>query len=273
MKYAVVNKPKKRNHVPFKDQVGEIIKSYKDYNDENKNIYTLKFGDIEEYFFEDEIKILKEKEKIDTTLKYLKNFKHIKRENYPNDVPMIPQGYDDDSLYSLYNPNKKKINNNSVYFSWEDSIFASHPVCGYFDNRDYLQILKYINGDFFRTKKDAIINKNKMIDSIYKNFDKMKDWAGIERAIFNDETLNRGSLENIKLSKFSNHKKFKHYYKICCNREFNTFTIEKQNIVPSAIMCFDYAVGNFFITKSEAENSVMYKKMKTFFKEQKNHRI
>lgn len=264
MKYAVVRNPKKRSHVPFRDHVGEVIKTYKG---ENENIYTLKFGDIEEYFFEDEIWMIKEKEeKIDTTLKYLKNFKHIKRENYPNDVPMIPQGYDIGQYDSV------KTNNNSVYYSWEQPII-DQPICEYFDNKDYLHILKYISGDFFRTENDARNNKNKILDSIYKNFDKMKDWASIERAIFNDETLNRGSLDNIKLSKFFNHKKFKHYYKICCNREFNTFTIEKQNIVSSAIMCFDYAVGNFFITKSEAENSVMYKKMKTFFKEQKNHRI
>lgn len=265
MKYAVVNKPKKRNHVPFRDQVGEVIKTYKG---ENENIYTLKFGDIEEYFSEDEVRMLKDEEKIDTTLKHLKNPKNIKRENYPNDIPMIPQGYD----ASLYNP-VKRSSNNTVYYSWEDSIVVSHPVCEYFDNRYYLHILKYINGDFFRTEKDAMLNRNKMLDSIHKNFDKMKDWASIERAIFNDESLNRGSVENIKLSKFSNHKKFKYYYKICCNSEFNTCSIEKHNIVPSAILCFDYASGNFFTTRSEAENSVMYKKMKTFFKEQKNSRI
>lgn len=260
MKYAVVNHPKKRNHVPFRDQVGEIIKTYKGDSD---NIYTLKFGDIEDYFSEDEIRIIHEEEKIDTTLKHLKNFKHIKRENYPNDIPMIPQGYDKEPI---------SINNSSVYFSWESSN-SFNPLCEYFDNNDYLQILKYINGDFFRTEIDAIIHRNKVLDTTYKNFEKMKDWASIERKIFNSSILNRGSLDNIKLSKFSNHKKFRYYYKICCNREFNTFSIEKQTITPSAIMCFDYAIGNFFITRSEAKNSVMYKKMKTFFKEQKNRRL
>lgn len=118
-------------------------------------------------------------------------------------------------------------------------------------------------------KKEATINKNKVLDSIYKNFEKMKDWDSIDRAIFNDESLNRGSLDNIKLSKFYKNKRFKNYYKICYDSEFNTFNIKKQIIVPSANLCFDYAIGNFFITKAEAENSVMYKKMKTFFKEQK----
>lgn len=262
MKYAVVRNPKKRSHVPFRDQVGEVIKTYKG---ENENIYTLKFGDIEEYFSENEIRMIKEKEeKIDTTLKHLKNFKNIKRENYPNDIPMIPQGYD----VGIYD----KPNNNSIFYSWEES-FMSYPICEYFNNNDFFHILKYIHGDFFRNIKDAKRNKNKVLDSTYKNFEKMKDWASIERAIFNDESLNRGSIENIKLSKFANHKKFKHYYKICCNNEFNTCSIEKHNIVPSAILCFDYASGNFFTTKSEAENSVMYKKMKTFFKEKKNSRI
>lgn len=261
MKYAVVNKPKKRNHVPFRDQVGEIIKEYKG---DNESIYTLKFGEIEEYFSEDEIRVIKEEEKIDTTLKNMKNFKHIKRENYPNDIPMIPQGYD-----NVDNP----TNNSSVYFSWESNNDGNYPYCDYFSNNDYLEILKYNTGNFFRTEDDAIAHKNKVLDSTYKSFEKMKDWATIERKIFNDNTYNRGSIDNIKLSKFSNHKKFKHYYKICCDREFNTFSIEKQSITPNAIVCFDYAIGNFFITKSEAENSVMYKKMKTFFKFQKNHRM
>ena len=251
MKYALVNKPNKRNHLPYKDNIGEIVKIYKGTDE---TLYTLKFGDIEEYFSEKEIKI---SDDIDYAKIHIK--KNIKREDFPSEVPAIPQGYD-----------KVKRINNSLFYSNIGTNFE--PSVYYFKNDSLYDISLYNAGFVFRTFEEAKRNKYKVQDSLYKNFEKQKDWATIERKIFNDINLKYGNLENIKFSKFF---KNRYYYKICIDPEFETFYIKKMNIGNGNLYltCFDYATENFFLTKSEARNSKMYKKMKTFFKLSNGHHV
>lgn len=245
MKYALVNKPNKKSHLPYRNNIGEIIKIYKSTDE---TIYTLKFGDIEEYFSEKEIKI---SDDIDYTKIHIK--KNIKREDFPSEVPVIPQGYGKE---------KNNINNSLLYSNLGVDF---EPLAYYFSNSNLYDISLYNEGFCFRTYEEAKRNKFKVQDSLYKKFEKQKDWANIERKIFNNNNLKSGNLEYIKFSKFF---KNRFYYKICIDPEFETFYIKKMNIGNgnSYLTCFDYATENFFLTKSEAKNSKMYKKMKTFFK-------
>lgn len=226
--------------------------------------------------------ILNEAETIDDIASIMKNIdkeKDIHREikKFKQTLPMIPVGnggYIDENI-------------SSVYFHVFDPVETHEDdfTADFYTNSNEDK-LNYIFGNFFRTLDECKENKKKIKDVIDKAVEKQKDWAMINRIMFHSgyfEKNNHGDYEitpsssaAIFCSKFAEkiHDDTRiEYYKLTTDHFQTYFYIKKvvvynhkDTIDEHHKACFDYATGNFFLTHKEAKNSMMFKKMKTFFK-------
>lgn len=194
---------------------------------------------------------------------------------YNDDVPIIPD--------------KKRCGNNLRTAFWDD--YYGPSVKQYTNDASFEFMLNYIIGNVFRPDKD-ILPKFRYDNMIYHRisslYDKQKDWAWIERKIYNgtrkDNFYNKdtdpvdwktrlGDPKNILLSKYAQND---HYYKFIIGTD--RFTIskvimpcvdKKDGGIPETVYdraAMDYAIGNFFTSVKDAKRSVMFQKLKTFFK-------
>ena len=150
----------------------------------------------------------------------------------------------------------------------------------------------YILGNVFRPTKTNDPEPKYDIERaifhrIYSLYDKQRDWANIERGAYNwyrkdvfsksgdydtkDWRKNAlGDKRNILRSKFEG---WYYRFQIGGDRFFLRRAIIPSNEnEPEAIferVCIDYAMGNFFTSEKDAKRSVLFQKLKTFFKFEK----
>ena len=201
-----------------------------------------------------------------------------------NDVPIIPDGTGSNNIRSV----KWNLGDN---YPWVEQKYA--------DKSDHAFIKDYVLGNVFRPYKegDPEINfdrERSVYNRIYSLYNKQLDWAWIERKVYNNHrrtcyakannlTFNKdwditksasdwktklGNSKNILYSKFG---KDRYYYHFAfCGNKFRIvkvlFPIERDNDIIFERACMDYAIGNFFISKKDAKRSLMFQKIKTFFK-------
>ena len=278
---APTNKVKLFN-VEFKDGTKVMFRSKEIdivFNKEEINSFLEKLNLIS--------KIFNNAETIDDISSIMKNIrkdKDTRREikKFKNSLPMIPVG----------NGGYVDENNTSVYFhafntveSHEDDFTAEFFT---HSNEDKLN---YIFGNFFRTLNECKENKKIIKDVINKAVEKQTDWAMMMHKLFKSGNFEKNihgvyeifpSISSIFCSKFAKkirsdiyakrYEKRIEYYKLTTDSLQSYFYIKKvavcsmkDSMKEKSKVCFDYATGNFFLTYREAKNSMMFKKMKTFF--------
>lgn len=220
---------------------------------------------------EQEVKEPKEEEDIPEEPKY-----HKARQDdlYNDDVPIIPD--------------KKRGGNNLRTVIWDDAYDG--PEVRYYTNDASSEfMMNYILGNVFRRDDiQKFRHDNMMYHRISSLYDKQRDWAWIERKIYNgtrkDNFYNKDTdpvdwktrladPKNILLSKYAQND---HYYKFIIGTD--RFTIskvimpcvnKKDGGIPETVYvraAMDYATGNFFTSVKDAKRSIMFQKLKTFFK-------
>ena len=207
---------------------------------------------------------------------------HKKMKDFKNTLPMIPSSCGtstiDNSIYTYVD----QTNDDDVFEIVGTPITVTD---GY--TKDLLDKYNYIFGNFFRNPDKAYLHRNRVSDHINKMVEKAKDWAQIVRKQYQKENIYqdkkdrlniKSSLDNIFDSKFAigdENKEIVYYKFIVVSEdgwlkpEFKLVKTKVENIEPDyskATICFDYASGNFFLTAKEAKTSIMFKKLKTFFK-------
>jgi hypothetical protein len=202
-----------------------------------------------------------------------------------NDVPIIPDGTGSNKIGSV----KWELGDN---YPWIEYAYA--------DKSEHKFIKDYVLGNVFRPDKDGdleinIIDRERSVyNRIYSLYNKQLDWAWIERAVYNnyrrtcynkagnsifkkewditksasDWKKYLGNTTHILYSKFGKERFYYHF--AFCGNKFRIvkvlFTIEQDNDIVFERACMDYALGNFFISKKDAKRSLMFQKIKTFFK-------
>ena len=212
-----------------------------------------------------------------------KEIKHHNKElkKYKKTLPLIPCAGVESEPFT-----KPKVYQEHTTKYYSNDINFPKPRKNYFTYEENYPIYHFITGNFHRTKEEAIKNRKADLDSMKKAAEKQKDWVEIVRKAVKENNKDIGEndevkklipdFNNIKLSKFYDKKDNSFtYYKI--SKIFSSgnkyFHIEKISRISATkynilnLIAEDYAKGNFFLTEKEAKNSMMYKKMKTFFKD------
>jgi hypothetical protein len=201
-----------------------------------------------------------------------------------NDVPIIPDGTGSNKIGSV----KWELGDN---YPWTEYAYA--------DKSEHKFIKDYVLGNVFRPDKDGdpeinIDRERSVYNRIYSLYNKQLDWAWIERKVYNNHrrtcydkagnlTFKKewditksasdwknylGNTKHILYSKFGKERFYYHF--AFCGNKFRIvkvlFPIEQDNDVIFERACMDYAIGNFFISKKDAKRSLMFQKIKTFFK-------
>lgn len=215
---------------------------------------------------------------------------HSSKLDYPEDIPMIrpksPTKGNGRKAYYLTGPWK-----NFSISEWRDvapNIFGFAPSSSMLNALQYGDMLNEIHGNLFRTKEGAEKATKRIHDSISKLYEKHQDWAKIVREIEKEKKEHHYDECNpyindakrlLMYSKFFKKDKFV-YYKFTQISSLNRgskFALFKITVIrrtgqgPTFIgdikeIAEDYAIGNFFLSKNEALNSMMFRKYSTFFK-------
>lgn len=189
-------------------------------------------------------------------------------------------------------PDKKRGGNNLRTVFWDDAYDG--PIAKHYTNDASSEFMvNYILGNVFRSSDIFKFRYDKMMyHRISSLYDKQRDWAWIERKIYNgtrkDNFYNKDTdpvdwktrlsdPKNILLSKYAQND---HYYKFIIGTD--RFIISKVIMpcvnkkgmgIPGGIpdtvyarAAIDYATGNFFTSIKDAKRSIMFQKLKTFFK-------
>ena len=221
----------------------------------------------------------------------VKEFNEIKEEKPPkyhrarqydlakNNVPIIPD---------------KKVCGNRLYFTYWSHPTQCEPTSMPINSRNGGSefIKDYILGNVHRPDYDGIKSTFNQERAAYHRitslYDKQRDWAWIERKIYNktrrdnfdnkdtdpvDWRTRLGDPKNILLSKYAQND---HYYKFIIGTD--RFVIskvimpcvdKKDGGIPEIVYAraaIDYATGNFFTSVKDAKRSILFQKLKTFFK-------
>lgn len=297
-----VTNPILQKHKKFLNMVG-VVRSITDIDGEDLDVIQTAFVDFKynpKCSFEFLLEELEPADEKDGFEYLLNNSDSSKKEKAPefeghkfhkatqdelkaNDVPIIPDGTGSNKVGSV---------------RWE--LGDNYPWIEYFyaDKGDHRFVKDYILGDIFRPIKhgdtEPEFNRERATyHRIYSMYDKQVDWATIERKVYNsyrrtiyehgdiyhkDFNIGKeavdwkkflGNTRHILKSKYAKNRYYYHFS--ICGNEFCIkrviFPIDQDSdIIIFERACTDYATGNFFLSKKDAKRSIMFQKLKTFFK-------
>ena len=293
-----VTNPILEKHKKFLNMVG-VVRSIADVDEKDLDVIATAFVDFEynkkcsfEFLLE-ELAVIGIKDGVNNSTKNEsktpvfeghKFHKATQDELKANDVPIIPDGTGSNKIGSV----KWELGDN---YPWIEYAYA--------DKSEHKFIKDYVLGNVFRPNKEGdpeinIDRERSVYNRIYSLYNKQLDWAWIERNVYNNHrrtcydkdgnlTFKKewnitksasdwknylGNTKHILYSKFGKDRFYYHF--AFCGNKFRIvkvlFPIEQDNDIIFERACMDYALGNFFISKKDAKRSLMFQKIKTFFK-------
>ena len=294
MVVKVIN-PILEKHKKFLNMVG-VVRSIADVDEKDLDVIATAFVDFEynkkcsfEFLLE-ELAVIGIKDGVDNSQKKEEELafeghkfhKATQDELKANDVPIIPDGTGSNKIGSV----KWELGDN---YPWIEYAYA--------DKSEHKFIKDYVLGNVFRPNKEGdpeinIDRERSVYSRIYSLYNKQLDWAWIERKVYNNyrRTIYQngdiyhkefsigkeavdwkkflGNTRHILKSKYAKNR-FYYRFSICGNKfciKRVLFPIDQDSDIVFERACTDYAMGNFFLSKKDAKRSIMFQKLKTFFK-------